>query len=51
MSIESEIKRTITYKYDIEIKYEKYSGETSQRKVSDISYNNDYMDYGYNNVN
>lgn len=49
MSIESEIKRAITYKYDIEIKYEKYNGETSQRKVSNISYNNDYMDYGYNN--
>ena len=49
MSIESEIKRAITYKYDIEIKYEKYNGETSKRKVSNISYNNDYKDYGYNN--
>ena len=49
MSIESEIKRAITYKYDIEIKYEKYNGETSKRKVSNISYNNDYLEYGYNN--
>lgn len=49
MSIESEIKRAITYKCDIEIKYEKYNGETSKRKVSDISYNNDYKEYGYNN--
>lgn len=48
MSIESEIKRAITCKYDIEIKYEKYNGETSKRKVSNISYNNDYKDYGYN---
>lgn len=49
MSIESEIKQAITYKYDIEIKYEKYNGEASKRKVSNISYNNDYKDYGYNN--
>lgn len=48
MSIESEIKRAITCKYDIEIKYEKYNGETSKRKVSNISYNNNYKDYGYN---
>ena len=37
MSIESEIKRAITCKYDIEIKYEKYNGETSKRKVSNTT--------------
>lgn len=36
MSIESEIKRAITLGYDIEIRYEKYGGEVSQRKVSNI---------------
>lgn len=50
MSIESEIKRAITYGSDIEIKYEKYSGETSQRRISNISYNNEFGDFGYNNA-
>ena len=50
MSIESEIKRAITLGYDIEIRYEKYGGEVSQRKVSNISYNNEFGDFGYSNA-
>lgn len=49
MSIESELKRAIINGYDIEIKYVKYGGETSHRKISNISYDNEYGDYGYNN--
>ena len=50
MSIESEIKRAITHGYDIEIRYEKYGGELSQRRVSNISYNNEFGDFGYSNA-
>lgn len=49
MTIESEIKRAIALGCDIEIKYEKYNGETSQRILSNISYDNSYGTYGYNN--
>ena len=49
MSIESEIKRAIIHGYDIEIRYEKYGGELSQRRVSNISYNNEFGDFGYSN--
>ncbi|MGN0030208.1 MAG: CFI-box-CTERM domain-containing protein [Marinilabiliaceae bacterium] len=46
-SIESEIKRAIDSGSDIEIRYEKQNGETSQRRVSGISYNNEFGAYGY----
>lgn len=49
MSIEKEIERAIANGYDIEIKYVKYNGESSQRRLSNITYNNEFGDYGYNN--
>lgn len=48
--IESEIKRAIDSGSDIEIKYEKFNGEKSQRRVSNIAYNNEFGVYGYNNA-
>lgn len=48
--IESEIKRAIDSGSDIEIKYEKSSGEKSQRRVSNVAYNKDFGDYGYSNA-
>lgn len=50
MTIESEIRRAVNGGYAIEIKYEKYSGEVSQRKVSALSYNNEFGEYGYSNA-
>lgn len=48
--IESEIKRAIDSGSDIEIKYEKFNGEKSQRRVSNVAYCNDFGDYGYSNA-
>ena len=36
MTVESELKRALRNGYDIEIKYKKYGGEISRRKVSNI---------------
>lgn len=49
MSIRTEIDRAIRTGKDIEIVYVKYDGTRSRRRVSDISYCNDYEDYGYEN--
>lgn len=49
MSIRTEIDRAIRTGKDIEIVYVKYDGTRSRRRVSNISYCNDYEDYGYEN--
>lgn len=49
MSIRTEIDRAIRTGKDIEIVYVKYDGTRSRRHVSNISYCNDYEDYGYEN--
>ena len=49
MSIRTEIDRAIRTGKDIEIEYVKYDGTRSRRRVSNISYCNDYEDYGYEN--
>jgi len=49
MSIRTEIDRAIRTGRDIEIEYVKYDGTRSRRRVSNISYCNDYEDYGYEN--
>ena len=49
MSIRTEIDRAIRTGKDIEIEYVKYDGTRSKRRVSNISYCNDYEDYGYEN--
>lgn len=43
------IEQAIRENKDLEFNYTKYSGETSRRRVSDISLCNDYEDFGYNN--
>ncbi len=43
------IDQAINENKPIEFNYTKYSGETSKRKVSNISYSNEYGGYGYNN--
>lgn len=50
MSIESEINRAIKNGNDVEIIYEKYDGETSKRRVSNLSYNNEFGGFGYQNA-
>ncbi len=49
MTIRTEIDRAIRTGKDIEIEYVKYDGTRSRRRVSNISYCNDYEDYGYEN--
>lgn len=49
MSIRNEIDKVIRTGKDIEIEYVKYDGTRSRRRVSNISYCNDYENYGYEN--
>ena len=43
------IDQAIREKKDVVFKYTKYSGETSQRRVSNIAYSNEYGQYGFQN--
>lgn len=49
MSIRSEIEKAIRLGKDIEIEYVKYDGTRTKRRVSDISFCNEYGAYGYEN--
>ncbi|MBR4325249.1 MAG: WYL domain-containing protein [Bacteroidales bacterium] len=49
MSIRTEIEKAIKLGKDIEIEYVKYDGTRSKRRVSDISFCNEYGAYGYEN--
>lgn len=48
-SIRSKIKRAISNDNDVKIEYRKYDGTSSNRRLSDISYNNEFEMEGYNN--
>lgn len=43
------IKQAMTENKDILIKYRKFSGEISKRKLSNIIYNNSFEDDGFHN--
>lgn len=49
MSIRTEIEKAIRLGKDIEIEYVKYDGTRSKRRVSNISFCNEYGAYGYEN--